>query len=71
MVNAGGGSFKAQFKRADRSGAGWAVVLGPEELAAGTLQIKSLRARDAQRTLPTDEAVAYLQQALRDGQPNA
>lgn len=71
VVNAGGGSFKAQFKRADRSGAGWAVVLGPEELAAGTLQIKSLRARDAQRTLPTDEAVAYLQQALRDGQPNA
>ena len=43
-VSLGGGSFKAQFKRADRSGAPFAVVLGPDELAAGTVQVKNLRA---------------------------
>ena len=59
-VNAGGGSFKAQFKRADRSGAEWALVLGPDELASDTLQLKSLRRREPQRTLPTGEALAEL-----------
>jgi histidyl-tRNA synthetase len=60
VVNAGGGSFKAQFKRADRSGADWALVLGPDELASDTLQLKSLRQREPQRTLTVDEALAHL-----------
>ncbi|WP_052367470.1 histidine--tRNA ligase [Algiphilus aromaticivorans] len=60
VVNAGGGSFKAQFKRADRSGADWALVLGPDELASDTLQLKSLRQREPQRTLTVDEALAQL-----------
>ena len=41
--NLGGGSFKAQFKRADRSGAELAVILGEEELQRGTVSLKSLR----------------------------
>ncbi|HUO94621.1 MAG TPA: histidine--tRNA ligase [Steroidobacteraceae bacterium] len=39
----GGGSFKAQFKRADKSGAAVAVVLGDQELARGVAAVKPLR----------------------------
>jgi histidyl-tRNA synthetase len=39
----GGGSFKAQFKRADKSGAAVAVVLGEDELARGVAAVKPLR----------------------------
>ncbi|MGY6587230.1 MAG: histidine--tRNA ligase [Wenzhouxiangella sp.] len=38
-----GGSFKAQFKRADRSGAELALVLGEAEWQAGQVQIKPMR----------------------------
>ena len=41
--NLGGGSFKAQFKRADRSGAPLALVLGEDELRRGQVTIKHLR----------------------------
>lgn len=61
-VNLGGGNFKAQFRRADRSGAALAVVLGEDELARGVVQLKPLR-QDApassEAALATaDEAVA-------------
>ncbi len=42
-LNLGGGNFKAQFRRADRSGAAMAVVLGEDEWARGVVQIKPLR----------------------------
>jgi histidyl-tRNA synthetase len=42
-LDAGTSTFGKQFKRADRSGAPWAVVLGEEELAAGEVQLKPLR----------------------------
>ena len=42
-LDAGGSAFGKQFKRADRSGAHWAVVLGDEEVAQGVLQLKPLR----------------------------
>ncbi|MFN5010903.1 MAG: histidine--tRNA ligase [Gammaproteobacteria bacterium] len=42
-VNLGGGNFKAQFRRADRSGASLAVVLGEDALARGVAQLKPLR----------------------------
>ena len=42
-VNCGGGSFKSQFKRADKSGAVLALILGESEISAGTIGIKALR----------------------------
>jgi len=42
-LNLGGGNFKAQFRRADRSGAPLAIVLGEDELARGVIQLKPLR----------------------------
>ena len=46
QINLGGGSFKTQFKRADKSGAKFAVVLGDDEVARGVVALKDLR-RDA------------------------
>lgn len=43
VCNPGEGSFKSQFKRADRSGALLALVLGEEELASGRATLKPLR----------------------------
>ena len=42
-MNLGGGNFKAQFRRADRSGAPLALVLGEDELTRGVAQLKPLR----------------------------
>lgn len=43
MLNCGGGSFKSQFKRADKSGARYALILGDDELARGEVMVKPLR----------------------------
>jgi histidyl-tRNA synthetase len=49
----GMGSMKSQFKKADSSGARFALVFGPEELAQGRVAVKSLRdGEGAQRTEP-------------------
>ncbi len=45
QMNAGGGNFKAQFRRADKSGARLAVVIGENELSRGVAAIKLLRAQ--------------------------
>jgi histidyl-tRNA synthetase len=52
QVNLGGGSFKAQFKRADKSGAEFALVLGEDELARGVVALKALRQDLAQEECP-------------------
>ena len=52
QVNLDGGSFKTQFKRADKSGAEFAIVLGEEELARGVVAVKALRREMAQEDCP-------------------
>ncbi len=51
-MNCGGGSFKSQLKRADRSGARYAVILGDEELARGVAAVKALREEAGQAEVP-------------------
>jgi histidyl-tRNA synthetase len=63
-VNAGGGSFKAQLKRADRSGARYAVVLGENEIANGKAGLKPLRTDEAQESVAFDELPAALARRL-------
>ncbi len=53
-VNMGGGNFKAQFKRADKSGADFALVLGDDEVSRGTVAIKALRQELAQEECPLE-----------------
>jgi len=51
MTHCGGGSFKSQFKKADRSGAHFALVLGDEELEQGRAGLKALREQTDQETV--------------------
>ncbi|HLL17889.1 MAG TPA: ATP phosphoribosyltransferase regulatory subunit, partial [Rubrivivax sp.] len=44
LLNGGGGSMKSQFKRADASGAAFALIFGPDELTRGEVAVKPLRA---------------------------
>jgi histidyl-tRNA synthetase len=60
LTHCGGGSLKSQFKKADRSGARLALILGDEELAQGTLGCKPLRGGGEQRTLDFDGLAALL-----------
>lgn len=60
MVNCGGGNFKSQFKKADKSGADIALVLGEDEARAGELAVKFLRVEAEQQTLSFDEAIVWL-----------
>lgn len=48
ILHCGGGSFKSQMKKADASGAQFAVIIGDEELAAGEATVKPLRGEAAQ-----------------------
>ena len=59
-MHAGGASLKAQFKKADASGARYALVFGQDELAAGQVSIKPLRAEaQAQYTRPLHDAAGW------------
>ncbi len=55
QVNCGGGSFKSQFKKADRSGAAFALVLGEDELANNVVSLKPLRSEGEQQQIALDE----------------
>jgi len=54
LTHCGGGSFKSQFKKADRSGARYALVLGEDEVQRREIGIKPLRERKDQETVSYD-----------------
>ncbi len=58
MVNCGGGSFKGQMKRADRSGAEIALIIGEDEMRDDKVTVKSLRSDEPQVTSTFEELVA-------------
>ncbi len=60
VVNAGGGSFKSQMKKADASGARFALIIGEDEAQAGTVAIKSLRIAGEQAAIAIGDAPARL-----------
>jgi histidyl-tRNA synthetase len=64
LTNCGGGSFKSQFRRADRSGADLALVIGDDEAERGQVTLKPLRGESAQETLPQSEAAGRLGKLL-------
>jgi histidyl-tRNA synthetase len=65
MFNAGGGKLAAQLKRADRSGAAIALVLGEQEAAQGQVQVKSLRDQFPQTACSWAELPARLASLLQ------
>ncbi len=64
VTHCGGGSFKSQMKKADKSGARYAVILGENEVAGGTAGLKPLRSDESQREVPQAELAQALADAL-------
>ena len=63
-LNLGGGNFKAQFRRADKSGAPLALIIGDDELARGVLGVKPLRVESGQSECPIETLAAGVDAAL-------
>ncbi|HWV16905.1 MAG TPA: histidine--tRNA ligase [Cellvibrio sp.] len=57
----GGGNFKNQLKKADKSTAGIALILGEDEVAKCVLAVKFLREDKPQQTIPLSDIVGFLQ----------
>jgi histidyl-tRNA synthetase len=64
-LNLGGGSFKSQLKRADKSGAAFAAILGDDEVAKKEVGLKPLRSDMNQLSIPFDELAATLVSQLQ------
>lgn len=60
QINYNGGSFKTQLKRANRSGAHWAIILGEDEIVQGTVGVKDLREAQPQQSVLQSELPGYL-----------
>jgi histidyl-tRNA synthetase len=64
QLHCGGGSFKGQMKKADRSGAKVALLLGEDELARQEVQVKPLRGPGEQQSIAAAELAVCLQQMI-------
>ncbi len=72
LFNCGGGNFKSQMKKADASGAAFAVIIGDDEANAGEVTLKSLRAleegqRNEQKRVSADSVADEIMNAFLDG----
>ena len=71
LFNCGGGSFKSQMKKADASGAMFAVIVGDDEANAGEVTLKPLRAegeqRNEQKRIGIDQVADEIMNAFFDG----
>lgn len=59
-THCGGGSFKSQIKKADKSGAAVAIILGEDEVSSNTVQVKFLRQERPQETVDQASLVEFL-----------
>jgi histidyl-tRNA synthetase len=60
VILGAGGSFKSQMKKADASGARYAVILGDDEVRSGKLTVKPLRGEGEQKTLDLRDAIEHI-----------
>ncbi len=63
-MNLGGGSFKQQFKRADKAGADIALIIGEDEVANNTVGIKSMQSGDQQKSVKRKDLLDRINQLL-------
>ncbi len=68
LSNCGGGNFKTQMKRADKSGAAFALILGENELERAEINLKPLRSDGEQITLPLSNLTEQLSQLIEKTQ---
>jgi len=59
-VNMDGGNFKQQFRRADKSGAELAIIVGEQEIEQGTISLKPLKSDGEQKTVKQEEVIGQL-----------
>ncbi|GGZ96050.1 histidine--tRNA ligase [Ignatzschineria ureiclastica] len=64
LANLGGGSMKSQMKKADRSGAKYALIMGDNELDEGVIILKDLRENGEQKAIAHSDLISYLQNNL-------
>jgi histidyl-tRNA synthetase len=73
IMHCGGGSFKSQMKKADASGAELAVIIGDDEVAAGSVSVKPLRSQGVQEKMSLDalagRIVDLMPETLTEAQP--
>jgi histidyl-tRNA synthetase len=60
LTNGGGGSFKSQLKRADKSGARFAIIMGENEVSTQAIGLKALREEREQQSLNLDQLTQFL-----------
>ena len=66
IANCGAGSFKAQMKRADKSGASIALILGDNEIEQGTITLKYLRIEKEQQQVDVVALPALIDEVLKN-----
>ncbi len=64
LSHCGGGSFKNQMKKADKSGAQWVLILGEDEIAQQQVTLKSLRDGKPQTSLDSSALVQHLKELI-------
>ncbi len=64
QVNCGGGSIKSQMKKADKSGAGLAFILGDDELEKNIITVKFLREKKEQEMIELSQITDYLKKNI-------
>jgi len=69
-LHCGGGGMKARMKKADRSGASYALILGEDELAADSIVVKPLRSDQEQETIPIGKLAERLWALTGGPDPN-
>jgi histidyl-tRNA synthetase len=67
VLNCGGGSLKAQMKRADKSGAAIAIILGDRELELSEVSLKYLRLDLPQQSVPMPDLSSHIKEMIDKG----
>ena len=70
MTHCGGGSFKSQLRKADKSGADYALILGADEVSRHTALIKPLRADEDQYEISQDKLAIEVARLLNQDRTN-
>ena len=60
VTNCGGGSFKSQMKKADKSNATFALILGDDEIKQNAVTVKYLRENKEQQLVPVDDVAEFI-----------
>ncbi len=64
VQNMGSGSFKSQMKKADKSGAGYALIIGSDEILSETVLLKPLKGQGEQKSIPVSQLFEHIESII-------